>query len=133
MPGCARPRVNARVGGYEVDFFWPEQKFAVEVDGYRYHPRLTGLRTTITRTGRLDSASTRVTWRQTEREPYAVIARMAQGWATPAGPPPPDRHRAAERWNRLIGAEPLLLDLPHLVTGQLVQEVHVARALVGSH
>ncbi len=31
------PRVNSRVAGYEVDFFWPEQRLVVEIDGYRYH------------------------------------------------------------------------------------------------
>jgi very-short-patch-repair endonuclease len=31
------PRVNARVGGYLVDFFWPAHRLIVETDGYRYH------------------------------------------------------------------------------------------------
>ena len=31
------PVVNARVAGYEVDFFWPQHRFALEVDGYRFH------------------------------------------------------------------------------------------------
>jgi very-short-patch-repair endonuclease len=35
--GLPRPRVNARVLGYEVDFLWPEAGLVVEVDGVRYH------------------------------------------------------------------------------------------------
>ena len=33
--GLPRPRVNAHIGPYEVDFLWPG--LAVEVDGHRYH------------------------------------------------------------------------------------------------
>jgi very-short-patch-repair endonuclease len=35
--GLARPRVNRRIEGEEVDFVWPERRLIVEVDGYRYH------------------------------------------------------------------------------------------------
>lgn len=31
------PKVNARVGGHLVDFFWSDRSLAVETDGYRYH------------------------------------------------------------------------------------------------
>jgi Protein of unknown function (DUF559) len=31
------PRVNARVGRFEVDFLWPAHRLIVEVDGYAYH------------------------------------------------------------------------------------------------
>jgi very-short-patch-repair endonuclease len=31
------PEVNARIGGYEVDFLWREQGLVVEVDGFAYH------------------------------------------------------------------------------------------------
>jgi very-short-patch-repair endonuclease len=76
------PRINARLLGYEVDFHWPEQRFVVEVDGYRFH---SGSRA-FEHDRRKDSAlvtagiaTIRVTWRQLEREPYAVVARIAQG------------------------------------------------------
>jgi very-short-patch-repair endonuclease len=36
-PGLPRPRVNAQVLGYEVDFLWPEAGLVVELDGVRYH------------------------------------------------------------------------------------------------
>jgi predicted transcriptional regulator of viral defense system len=35
--GLPRPLVNARVGPYEVDFLWPEQRLIVETDGWRHH------------------------------------------------------------------------------------------------
>jgi very-short-patch-repair endonuclease len=84
------PRINARLLGYEVDFYWPEQRFVVEVDGYRFH---SGSRA-FEHDRRKDSAlvtagiaTIRVTWRQLEREPYAVVARIAQGISRLAQPP----------------------------------------------
>lgn len=35
--GLARPRMNHRVAGYEVDAVWPAQRVAVEIDGAAYH------------------------------------------------------------------------------------------------
>jgi very-short-patch-repair endonuclease len=35
--GLPRPRVNTRVEGLEVDFFWPAARLVVEVDGRRHH------------------------------------------------------------------------------------------------
>jgi very-short-patch-repair endonuclease len=32
-----RPEVNVKVGKWEVDFLWPEQKLAVETDFFAYH------------------------------------------------------------------------------------------------
>ena len=31
------PRRNVRVHGYELDFFWPDLRLNVEIDGYRWH------------------------------------------------------------------------------------------------
>jgi very-short-patch-repair endonuclease len=31
------PEVNVRIGPYEVDFLWPQQRVIVETDGYRFH------------------------------------------------------------------------------------------------
>lgn len=31
--GVPLPRVNQRVGGFEIDFYWPELRLAVEIDG----------------------------------------------------------------------------------------------------
>jgi very-short-patch-repair endonuclease len=35
--GVPRPRVNNLVEGYELDFYWPEARLAVEVDGAAVH------------------------------------------------------------------------------------------------
>lgn len=35
--GIPEPRVNACVGGYEVDFLWPDARLVVEVDGAAFH------------------------------------------------------------------------------------------------
>lgn len=37
VAGLARPRVNERVVGLEVDFHWPLSRLAVEVDGFAFH------------------------------------------------------------------------------------------------
>jgi very-short-patch-repair endonuclease len=35
--GFPQPQVNARVGPYEVDFLWREQRIVVETDSWRHH------------------------------------------------------------------------------------------------
>ncbi len=35
--GLPEPQVNAKFGAWELDFYWPEARFVVEVDSYRYH------------------------------------------------------------------------------------------------
>jgi very-short-patch-repair endonuclease/predicted transcriptional regulator of viral defense system len=35
--GLPKPRTQARVNGFLVDFYWPELKLVVETDGLRYH------------------------------------------------------------------------------------------------
>jgi len=35
--GLPRPRVNTKVAGLEVDFFWPQWRLVVELDGRAYH------------------------------------------------------------------------------------------------
>jgi very-short-patch-repair endonuclease len=35
--GGERPQVNVAVAGFEVDFYWPRRRVAVEVDGYAFH------------------------------------------------------------------------------------------------
>ncbi len=74
------PQVNARLGTYEVDFLWPEQRLVVEVDGYAYH----GNRAAFERDRERDVALAalgytvmRVTWRQLVDAPEAIIARIA--------------------------------------------------------
>lgn len=35
--GLPRPLVNRRVHGHRIDFFWPDQRVAVETDSWDYH------------------------------------------------------------------------------------------------
>lgn len=84
----ARPRINVRLDGYEVDFLWRERRLVVEVDGYTYHSSRSAFERDRRKDAVLRAAGfdvIRVTWRQMEDEPLAVIARLAQALAR-AGP-----------------------------------------------
>jgi len=74
------PIVNGSFHGFEVDLRWPAQRLAIEIDGARFHDH----RIAFERDRRRDQILVasgyrvmRVTWRQLEREPLAVIARIA--------------------------------------------------------
>ena len=74
------PRVNAMVGGYEVDFHWPAEGVIVEVDGFAYHSSRVSFETDRARDAALTALGLRiirVTWRQLNEAPEAVIARLA--------------------------------------------------------
>lgn len=78
------PRVNSRIRGYEVDFYWPNVQFAIEVDGFRFHSTRRAFEKDRRKDQALSGAGVRtmrVTWRQIEDEPLAVVARMAEGMA----------------------------------------------------
>ena len=86
--GLPRPALNERVHGELVDLHWPEHKVIVEVDSFQFH----GSRQAFENDRRRDQVLTalgyvviRVTWRQLTREPYRVIATIAQALAL-AGP-----------------------------------------------
>jgi len=75
------PVVNARVGRYEVDFLWREQRLIVEVDGFAWHSSRRAFERDRARDAELQLAGYRVlriTWRQLTREPNAVIQRIAR-------------------------------------------------------
>jgi very-short-patch-repair endonuclease len=74
------PEINARIGGYEVDFLWRAAKLVVEVDGFAYH----STRAAFERDRRKDAdlqalglRTTRLTYRQIAREPEPTIALLA--------------------------------------------------------
>ena len=74
------PEVNGRRHGWEIDFFWPEARLAVEIDGYRFHS--TNIR--FTRDRRKDAQLAahgiiviRFTWDQLVETPLAVVARIS--------------------------------------------------------
>jgi very-short-patch-repair endonuclease len=76
------------VHGFEVDLHWPTASF-VEFDGYRFHGTRARFENDRARDAQLQASGVmvmRLTWRQLERESYAVIARIAAAIArrTPA-------------------------------------------------
>jgi very-short-patch-repair endonuclease/predicted transcriptional regulator of viral defense system len=78
------PKTNARVGGREVDFLWPEHGLVVEVDGYAFHSSRRAFERDRRRDAELTRAGiavVRVTWRQIANEPEAVVATLAAALA----------------------------------------------------
>jgi very-short-patch-repair endonuclease len=78
--GLPLPQVNARVDRVEVDFLWPRQRVVVEFDGFAFH----GVRRAFERDrerdrrlAQLDFQVIRVTARQLDQTPFAVVAAIA--------------------------------------------------------
>lgn len=78
------PLTNILVNGHLVDFYWPEHRLIVEVDGYATH----GNRKAFEHDRRRDQTHfaagyvvIRITWQQLQHEPLAVTARIAQALA----------------------------------------------------
>lgn len=79
-----QPVVNARVGRYEVDFLWREQRVVLEVDGYAYHSNRRAFERDRERDAALAARGytvLRVTWRQLVEAPHAAVARLAAALA----------------------------------------------------
>jgi very-short-patch-repair endonuclease len=80
-------RANAKVSGWEVDFFWKEERVIVEVDVLSTHSHPRAFERDRLKDAELMLAGyavVRVTRRQIEREPQAVIARIAGALARAA-------------------------------------------------
>ena len=78
------PKVNARLGGWEVDLVWPDSKLIVEIDGYAFH----STRRSFERDRRKDRdlqalgyTILRFTWRELTDEPEAVVAAISRALA----------------------------------------------------
>lgn len=74
------PRVNRRLHGFQIDFYWPQHKVAVEIDGFRFHSSRRAFEHDRRKDAMLQAAGIRVlrfTWRQLLEEPLAVVARLA--------------------------------------------------------
>lgn len=81
--GAPPAETNVRVGDLEVDFFWPAERLVVEVDGFSYH----GSRRAFERDRRRDAELAalglrvvRVTWRQLERTPEALLFALGRAF-----------------------------------------------------
>jgi very-short-patch-repair endonuclease len=77
--GLPKPRRNVGAHGHELDFFWPELRLNVEMDGYRWH----STRARLNRDRRRDAELTargitvlRFAYDQLE-EPQRVVAQLA--------------------------------------------------------
>jgi very-short-patch-repair endonuclease len=75
------PEVNVRIHGYEVDFYWRAERLVTEMDGFAFHASRRSFEGDRRRDAVLAAAGMRVmrvTSRQLEREPEALLARLAQ-------------------------------------------------------
>jgi very-short-patch-repair endonuclease len=79
--GLPQPRPNYVEEGYELDFYWPELRFAVELDLYETHGTRAAFERDRERQEDLKLAGielVRVTGRRLEREPKRVIERIGR-------------------------------------------------------
>jgi len=79
--GLPRPRMNYVEEGFELDAYWPEHRFAVELDVFETHGTRAAFERDRKRQEDLLLAGieiTRVTGPRLEREPHEVIARVAR-------------------------------------------------------
>jgi predicted transcriptional regulator of viral defense system len=75
------PRTNIRIHGVEPDAYWPELGVVVEVQSQKFHLTRAALERDTRKAAKLTAAGltvSYVTWTQMEREPFAVVARVAQ-------------------------------------------------------
>ncbi len=82
--GLPRPLTNWKVAGREVDMLWQDKRLILEFDGFLYHGDRRAFELDRRRDQDLVAAGyrvIRVTARQLEHEPYAVIARLAAALA----------------------------------------------------
>ena len=79
--GLPRPLVNHRLGRYTIDFLWPDEKLAVEADGWAGHGHRVAFERDRSRDADLQAqgfAVLRFTWRQVLHETLQVTVRVAQ-------------------------------------------------------
>jgi hypothetical protein len=78
--GIAKPLVNTKVGGLEVDFHWPDRRRIVEVDGPP-HERPSAKRVDARRDARLGAAGwtvLRIRETELEHDPEGVTVRVLE-------------------------------------------------------
>jgi very-short-patch-repair endonuclease len=77
--GLPRPVANARVGGFLVDFLWPQRRLIVEADSYTYHSMPAAFERDRERDQLLTLARytvVRVTYRQVSRRRAELAKRL---------------------------------------------------------
>ena len=78
------PQTNVMVCGFEVDFYWPAERFVVEIDGFAFHSSAEVFEQDRRRDAVLSAAGIRVmrvTWTQLTKEPEALLVRIGQALA----------------------------------------------------
>jgi very-short-patch-repair endonuclease len=78
--------VNARVGRFEVDFFWPAHRLVLEVDGFEHHGTPEAFQSDRRRDAALIAAGlrvVRVTWKQITEDPITTMVRLTQALLAP--------------------------------------------------
>jgi very-short-patch-repair endonuclease len=78
--GLPRPKINTWVDQFEIDAFWKDERFAVEVDGWDSHRTRTAFENDLLRQEEMKLAgidSIRVSARRIERAPSQVGHRLA--------------------------------------------------------
>jgi hypothetical protein len=79
--GYPMPLVNEKVGGYEVDFFWPFQRYVLELDGDAFHGDPVRKRIDREKQLALEGQGLRVdrvTFRQFAADPVAKVDEVAR-------------------------------------------------------
>jgi very-short-patch-repair endonuclease len=80
--GLPEPRANVFVEGFLVDFWWPQPRLVVELDGYRFHKdrrKFASDRVQDTKLQLADCMSIRVTQDRIENEPGALLGDVRRG------------------------------------------------------
>ncbi|HVS99360.1 MAG TPA: DUF559 domain-containing protein [Solirubrobacterales bacterium] len=79
--GVHRPRVNNFIEGYELDFYWERERFAVELDSWEHHGGRRSFETDPERDENLAMAGIeviRITGTRLKREPNRVAKRIGE-------------------------------------------------------
>lgn len=79
--GLPAPDVNVRMGAYELDFYWRDERLAVEIDGFRHHssrPRFEGDRRKDAWLRARGLSVIRLSWRQITQEAMATAVQVGQ-------------------------------------------------------
>ncbi len=88
--GLPAPVTNVEVAGHHVDMYWPDLNLVVEFDGWAFHRHRGSFEKDRLRDQDLVASGRRVmriTARQIDGSPLALIARMATAIATLRGSP----------------------------------------------
>lgn len=82
--GLPDPQMGAAIAGFTVDAYWPQARFAVEIDGYQWHTTWTNFnrdRRKDRALQRLGIQVSRVTWWHMKDEALQLIAEIATALA----------------------------------------------------